>query len=329
MSATRIMGFMLLQSVMFGAASASQPDPESFIATATAKAATTTNRSVGSPVDEDRPTAVPSKTPDETLKRFVQECVRITPGKDPFPRVFVFGTSSEEEFAVPPREVAMSADFRINKFEVTQELYQVVMESNPSRWKGPRNSAESMTFSDALTFCQKLTALLHQSQLIAANEVVRLPTEAEWEYCCRAGSTTRYSFGETAVTADDAPKKASLLDPYAWHTGNAEGNDPAVGVLKPNAWGLYDMHGYLSEFVADRWSRKEAQSPLPGADPPKNDSKSTNAEGRQGMRILRGGSWRDDFTRLTSTARLPVLATAVSDAVGFRCVIAVKPQPAG
>lgn len=261
--------------------------------------------------------ARPSKDETEILERFVRECVRITPGTGIFPQKFVFGTDDREPHAASPREVLMSQNFRVSRYEVTQELYQAVMKANPSRWKGPRNSVESMTCEQAVQFCRKLTAMLHSRNLIGGNEEVRLPSEVEWEYCCRAGTTTRYSFGDKAATAADVSPKASLLDPYAWHTGNAAGNDPAVGILKPNPWGLCDCHGYLWEFTADEWTETGVAST--GAENAASDSSAA-------MRTVRGGSWKDDSSRLTSTSRQPVAASASDDAIGFRCLIAEKPQ---
>src|SRR5206468_970100 len=109
-----------------------------------------------------------------------------------------------------------------------------VMGQNPSRWKGPRNSVEMMSWEDANEFCGKITRKLRKQGLIEKAEVIRLPTESEWEYCCRAGTTTKYSFGDKARKDGDVSPKASILNDYGWHTGNAAGNDPAVGVLKPN-----------------------------------------------------------------------------------------------
>src|SRR5262245_64010052 len=101
------------------------------------------------------------------------------------------------------------------------------MGSNPSRWKGARNSAEMMNLEEAQQFCEKATDLMRAAGLIERGQVVRLPTEAEWEFAVRAGTTTKYSFG------DDVAK----LGEYGWFTGNAAGNDPEVGVKKPNPWG--------------------------------------------------------------------------------------------
>ena len=239
------------------------------------------------------------------LKRFTEEFVEVTPGNGFPARGIVLGTADPKQ-ELPKITVEFRHSFRMSRYEVTQELYELVMGENPSRWKGPRNSVEMMTLAEAQKFCAKLTVLLRQKDLLAADHNVRLPTESEWEFCCRAGTRTRYSFGDSATSDDDEGKQASLLDPYAWHTGNAAGNDPPVGALKPNPWGLYDMHGYLSEFVT--------HDPIL--------SRVLDVEQEQDRVILRSGSWKDHYSRLTSSARTLVPAATKDDAVGFRCVIA-------
>lgn len=255
------------------------------------------------------------KTPENVLKLFVEECVSISPGTDPFPKTFKMGGEHGGPFDTPLREVTMENPFRISKYEVTQELYQAVMGTNPSRWKGPRNSVEMVSFQDAQQFCTRLTALLQAKKLLNADEKVRLPTEAEWEYCCRAATSTRYSFGDSATSETDRDNQATLLNEYAWHTGNAAGNDPVVGSLKPNPWGLYDVHGYLWEFVSDPYEKSE---PDPALKNPLDDS---TAPVNEAARVIRGGSWRDHHSLLSSDARLALPGHAASDAIGFRCVI--------
>jgi formylglycine-generating enzyme required for sulfatase activity len=169
-----------------------------------------------------------------------------------------------------------------------------------------------MSWGEAAAFCRQVTKLLRDAKLIADADEIRLPTEAEWEYCCRAGTATAYSFGDSATAAGDEGKRASALDAYAWHTGNAAGNDPPVGALKANPWGLYDMHGYLWEFVGDAWHGAYAGAPADGS---AWDEKHGDVP-----RVIRGGSWRDPHPLLTSSTRWPVPDHARSDAIGFRCV---------
>lgn len=237
---------------------------------------------------------------DRLLKTFAEEFVDITPGEGQFPKTFPMGSETGQQDERPVREMTLSKPFSIAKYEMPQNLYEAVTGANPSRWKGARNSAEFMTRAEAIAFCQKATSLMQARKLIGPKEIIRLPTEVEWEYCCRAGTNTAYSFGEAAQGPGDPENKARLLDPYAWHNGNAAGNDPPVGALKPNPWGLYDMHGYLWEFTS---------SPYEAAKP-----------GEPTLLVVRGGSWKDRFDRVTSSSRRALGPNGKDDAVGFRCV---------
>ncbi len=247
------------------------------------------------------------------LKTFVEEFVPITPGEGKFPASFQMGSKEGAASEQPQHEVTFKDKFAIAKYEMPQNLYEAVMGNNPSKWKGPRNSVEMMSWKDANDFCQKITQQLRDRKLIGADEVIRLPTEAEWEYCCRAGTTTKYSFGDEAQKPGDVTPKATLLGEYGWHTGNAAGNDPPVGALKPNPWGLYDMHGYLWEFTADGWNPDYKQAPKDGSAAKGSD------EGGAAV-ALRSGSWKDPYDKLTSTSRRKLSLSAADDAVGFRCV---------
>lgn len=253
------------------------------------------------PTDENRASKIPSESGEAALRRFVKECLTIQPGTQKFPQKFAVGSRTPQEFELQFHETQIRQKFRIAQYETTQELYQAVMGQNPSRWQGPRNSVENVSYSDTEAFCRKSTMQLRALQLIPKDEAVRLPTAIEWEYCCRAGSSTRYCFGDSARNPG-VKSGTGLLDTYAWHTGNAAGNDPAVGILKPNSWGLYDVHGYLSEFVS-------------GSHP-------TIAKKPDNLRMIRGGSWKDQHSRLSSSAYSMISSDSVDDAVGFRCVIA-------
>jgi formylglycine-generating enzyme required for sulfatase activity len=255
---------------------------------------------------------------DALLKRFIEEFVSIAPGKEPFPEKQTLGSSNGPENEQPQYDV-QPAPFSIAKYEVPQNLYEAVMGHNPSRWKGPRNSVEMMTWLDAVAFCQKTTQLLRERRLIAANEEIRLPSEGEWEYACRAGSTTDYSFGAAIRRAADPEGSNSILDEYAWYTGNAAGNDPPVGALKPNPWGLYDMHGYLWEFTADGWTEDHQGAPRNGAVRPPQPTDQPI--------VLKSGSWKDPAAALRSASRKKFGQRSKDDAVGLRCVRAAVAAP--
>ncbi len=250
----------------------------------------------------------PDPATEALLKQFLLEFVPIQPGTDGFPAEFTFGNDTGPPTERPARTIKLTRPFAIAKYEMPQNLYQAVMGANPSRWKGPRNSVEMITYADAEAFCRKATALLRAAKLLDGDLELRLPTEIEWEYCCRAGTTTRYSFGDETRRADDPPKKLSILDEYAWYNGNAAGNDPPVGALKPNPWGLYDMHGYLREFTASAWTEElSAVTEQPVTQP-------------IGSIVVRGGSWKDAAEQLTSSSRMSWGPKTPDDAVGFRCV---------
>jgi formylglycine-generating enzyme required for sulfatase activity len=225
--------------------------------------------------------AEPNAEQLKLLKVFRSEFVELTPGKDNFPETFLFGKEAKAQ---------APGHYAIGKYEVPQNLWEAVMGSNPSKWTGPRNSVEMLSYAEAEDFCKKATELMRAAKLIEPTQAIRLPTEREWEYAARAGTTTAYSFGDDEKELND----------YAWHTGNAAGNDPPVGAKKPNAWGLYDVHGYLWE-----WTTGE-----------------TDTDAKE--RPLRSGSWKDKGTELTSATRKVVDAGLRDDAVGLRCVLATE-----
>lgn len=233
----------------------------------------------------------------ELLKSFRDEFLLIEPGKGKFPRT--------REFLAPPskkpRVIEFNSSFYVAKYEVPQNLWRAVMGNNPSRWKGERNSVEMLTFDQAIEFCQKATRLMRKRKLIGDNQIIRLPTEIEWEYVAAAGTKTRYSFG------DDVDR----LTDHAWYTGNAKGNDPPVGVKRPNPWGLYDVHGYLWEWTIDSWSGEKPLVRIRRTDwPPKSSEP-----------VLRGGSWKDPAGKLETRFRWKIDRKTRDDAVGFRCLL--------
>ena len=184
------------------------------------------------------------------------EFVRIGPG------TFMMGSPDSDDMAEnnekPQHEVTISQEFYLGVYEITQAQWERVMGTRP--WEGesdvqedPHNPSLFIGWDDMQTFIQTLNAA-------AGVDLYRLPTEAEWEYACRAGTTTRWSFG------DDE----NLLGQYAWHHGNTfdlgEGYAHQVGTLLPNPWGLYDMHGNVLEWVQD-WYDANYYNVSPSIDP--------------------------------------------------------------
>jgi formylglycine-generating enzyme required for sulfatase activity len=248
-----------------------------------------------------KPLPDPTPRKDAILKLFVEEFVPITPGKDKFPESFQMGTEKGgRDNERPVHKVTFKNSFAIAKYEVTQELYHVVMGENPAKWQGLRNSVEMCDWSDAREFCIKVTKLLRDRKRITSEDAIRLPTEAEWEYCCRAGTTTPWSFADIKD-----------IDKYCWYKVNAPGNDPPVGVKLPNPWGLYDMHGYVWEWCQDHWASSYKNTPADG-------SAFLDKNGTD--HVVRGGGYSDPAEACRSAYRHFVPRGTKADTIGFRCV---------
>ena len=196
----------------------------------------------------------------------------------------LFPDSKRERFddEQPQHSVKISRPFFLGIHEVTQGQYQAVMGNNPSEFKGSDDlPVENVSWLDAVGFCNKLSERESRTPFYRINgtEVTivggngyRLPTEAEWEYACRAKSATLYPFGD----------EANKLDEHAWYTSNAESKTHPVGQKLPNAWGLYDMLGNVWEWCTDGYDEKYYVS-SPPADP-------SGAVGAS-YRVIRGGCW--------------------------------------
>jgi formylglycine-generating enzyme required for sulfatase activity len=179
----------------------------------------------------------------------------------------------------PPHPVRITRPFLMGIYEVTQAEYEAVMGHNPAELKGPRRPVERVVRAEALAFCDKLSALPAEK---AAGRRYRLPTEAEWEYACRAGTRTAFAFPGDTLTAD----QANVNEAY---DGTTE-----VGSFPPNAFGLYDMHGNVWEFCQD-WFKAGYYDESPPEDPP------GPAVGT--LVVLRGGAWEVDLLHARSGRR--------------------------
>ena len=195
--------------------------------------------------------------------------------------------------SVPQHPVRITRPFYIGECEVTQEQYQAVMGSNPSRYQGGRRPVESVSWNDADEFCRKLSAKTGLD--------VRLPTEAEWEYACSAGSGGVFYFGDSS----------SRLGEYAWYVGNSGSTTQPVGQKKPNAWGLYDMHGNVWEWCRDWYART-----LPGE---ARDDPVGPAQGDH--RVARGAASPSSASEMRCAVRYYRRPTFTASYLGFRAVV--------
>jgi formylglycine-generating enzyme required for sulfatase activity len=200
----------------------------------------------------------------------------------------------------------------MGKYEVTQAEYESVMSNNPSLYTGKtRHPVEKVSWRDALSYCQKLTARDQASGALPMGYVYRLPTEAEWEYACRAGTATRFSFGNDPGYLQ--------VGEYAWFSENSDSQTHPVGTKTPNPWGLYDMHGNVLEWCLDTWN-----GALPGGQATDPRSPSTGF-----LRAARGGSWLYEGRFCRSANRDEYGVSNRCSDLGFRVILApMETEPA-
>ncbi len=204
-------------------------------------------------------------------------------------------------------EVTISKDYYLGVYEITQAQYEKVMGKNPSLFQGAivgnENAylpVDNVSWDVVVEFCKKLSDLPEEKK---AGRMYRLPTEAEWEYACRAGSKTAYSF-------DD---EEGLLPEYGWFSRNSSRRTHTVGLLEPNAWGLHDMHGNVWEWCSD-WYEEYPKGAVSDPTGPKEGSD----------RVIRGGSWDYEAAHCRSANRNGRDPSFRFDYYGFR--VALSPS---
>jgi formylglycine-generating enzyme required for sulfatase activity len=217
---------------------------------------------------------------------------------------FRMGSSAKEKNRIENEAqhwVAITRPFYLGKYEVTQEVWEKVMGTNPGYFKGARNPVENVSWDDCQEFLKKLNALTPAPSPSGRGDGVRvrLPTEAEWEWACRAGA--RFYSGYDEGTLGD----------YAWFSANSGNTTHPVGTRKPNAWGLYDCHGNVWEWCGD-WYGADYYAKSPRYDP--------TGPVTGTLRVLRGGSWDYDAWDCRSAYRIGHRADYRDGNFGFRVV---------
>ena len=202
---------------------------------------------------------------------------------------------------MPVHEVSIDYDILISKYQVSVEDYMLYAQATSIEIPNDKYTdlgvnvpVRRVTWLDAVAYCKWL------SQREA--KTIRLPSEAEWEYACRASSHQNYCFGNDE----------SLLDQSAWYKNNAQGTTHDIGSKKPNAWGIYDMHGNIWEWTLDRYADNYSHTPTNG--------KAHKVQSDQGM-TLRGGAWSGEAQNCRSSRRINLGANSRNYFVGFRIVV--------
>ena len=213
------------------------------------------------------------------------------------PGSFEMGSPSSEKDrldAETPHEVTLTDGYWLGKHEVTQAQWERVMGSNPSRYKGGGKPVEDVSWTDVTSFCDKLTALERKAGRLPAGMTYQLPTEAQWEYACRAGTRTKFSFGDS-LTAKDANFDESV------------GATTDVGKYPANGWGFHDMHGNVWEWCQDWYG-----------DYPRGAVRDPVGPAVGSTRVRRGGSWNSTAIHARSANRSRVVPAAGGFSLGFR-----------
>ncbi len=253
-----------------------------------------------------------AQTPFEIVTKSGVEMIYLPGG------AFMMGSAQGNPDEAPVHKVEVSA-FLIDKVEVTQEMFAKVQLPNPSHWQdSPRKPVERVRWRDAKQYCNERSLLEGLKPCYdektadwdcdSSASGYRLPTEAEWEYACRAGSTESYDFGS-----------ADKLRQHSWFADNAENKTHPVGQKRANRWGIFDLYGNVSEWCEDVYS------PTYYKESPPSDPLGPSNPGKDVKRVIRGGSWKSSADMCRTAFRQGERtgntdACFLTDYCGFRCV---------
>jgi len=223
------------------------------------------------------------------------ELIRVNAGV--FMMGSLVGDPERDSAEGPVTEVRFKHEFWLGKTEVTQAQYEAVMGLNPSRFRGvgPNGPVERVSWDDAMEFCRLLTERERTAKRLPKRHEYTLPTEAQWEYACRAGTTGSY---------------AGSLSEMSWSAGNSGKTTHPVAELRPNNWGFYDMSGNVLEWCLDWYGDYPGGSVTDPSGPEKGY-----------FRIARGGSWRMDSGVGRSAARAGGSQARRDYTIGFRVAL--------
>ena len=210
------------------------------------------------------------------------------------PGFFLMGSDNGYSSEKPMHKVFISKPFYMGIYEVTQEQYKAVMGENPSKFKGPNLPVESVTWSDTKIFCDKLSK--------KEGKIYCLPTEAEWEYVCRAGTKTNYYWGNS-------------FDPdFAWYEGNSNSKTQEVGLKKSNNWDFFDLSGNVSEWCEDYYSENYYRQSQ------KKDLFCLASHSMTPCQTIRGGSWAVNARWCQAFSRHGIDPWSKDNSLGFRII---------
>jgi formylglycine-generating enzyme required for sulfatase activity len=213
---------------------------------------------------------------------------------------FQMGSTQGAPHEQPVHTVHITRPFWIGKYEVAQAEWQAVMANNPSHFVGPNRPVEMVSWHDAMAYCAALTTREQAAGRLPVGYQYRLPTEAEWEYCCRAGTTTEWNVGNSLSCG------LANFDYCVGQTAN-------VGSYGPNAWGLHDMHGNIWEWCLDAWDGSANYPSSAVSDPYVSSGP---------IRVIRSGCWFGIGSNCRSAVRYGGVLVYRSYGIGFRIVLA-------